>query len=146
MIVRADENVSHKIVQAVRLLCLNPKWTLSHVRDDHGARTPDETWLPKFAAEGGRAILSGDAKMLKRPHQLVAVRETGLVCIVLSKAWTQAKRHEQAANIIYWWPRIEAVIETSKPGDCWPVPFEFSKSVMSLKKIDYEKASKAARK
>lgn len=145
MRIRADENVSHKIVRAIALVCLRPGWELSHVRDDHAARTPDETWLPKFAAEGGAAILSGDANMLKRPHQLAAVKQSGLICLILSSHWTHAKRHEQAANIIYWWPRIEGAIETSAPGDCWPIPHTFDKSELQKKFIDFEKATKSIR-
>ena len=145
MKIRADENVSYRIVKTVNLLCLREGWEFSHVRDVHAARTSDETWLPQFAAEGGKAILSGDANMLKRPHQIGAVRETGLVCFVLSKAWTQARRHEQAANILFWWPRIELALEQSKPGDCWPVPNKFDASMLVRKVIDYDKAKRALR-
>jgi PIN like domain len=141
--VRADEHVSKKIVEAVRLLCLKDGWEFSHVREDNGRRTADETWLPKFAAEGGDAILTGDANIFKRPHQLLAIRETGLISFVLSQPWTQAKKHEQAANIIYWWPRIQTAIEQSNPGDCWPVPFEFDSSEIKKKVINYEKAIKS---
>jgi PIN like domain len=143
--VRADEHVSYKIVRAVQLLCLKSGWEFSHVRDDNSARTADETWLPKFAAEGGKAIVTADANILKRPHQIVAVRATGLACVVLPKQWTHARRHEQAAHIIYWWPRIQDAIEVSEPGDCWPVPFIFDKSSIKRKIIDYEKAAGAAR-
>lgn len=140
MKIRADEHVSFRIVQVVKSLCLR-----SGVRDDHAARTADETWLPKFAADGGKAILTADANILKRPHQLVALRSTGLVSVVLHRNWQHAKRNEQAAHILYWWPRIELAIEQSNPGDCYPVPFTFDKVELVKKKIDYEKAAEAAK-
>ena len=98
-----------------------------------------------FAAEGGNAILTGDANILKRPHQLAAVQSTGLICIVLSKQWTQAKRHEQAANIIYWWPKIQSAIEVSEAGDCWPIPFIFDRSDLAKKVIDYGAAARGSK-
>jgi hypothetical protein len=141
--IRADEHVSFRIVQAVQLLCLRPGWELSHVRDEHAARTADETWLPKFAADGGRAILTADANILKRPHQLVALEKTGLISIVLSKHWQHAKRHEQAAHIIYWWPRIQHAIEGAAAGDCFPIPFVFNKLDLKKKSIAFDKAAEA---
>ena len=147
MKVRADENVSIKIVQAIRLVCLSSTWELSHVREHHGPRTHDETWLPRFAAEGGKAFVTGDARILARPHQLVAVRDAGLSSIVLSQEWTEAKRHDQAAHLIYWWPKIEEAIKSADPGDCWKVPFKYERSLgLVSKKINYDKPAQAAKK
>ena len=60
MKVRADEHVSPKIVQVLRVISLSVGWELTGVREFHGARTADETWVPKFAAEGGQAIITAD--------------------------------------------------------------------------------------
>ena len=135
--------MSHKIVQAIRLICLSVSFDLSHVRDDNDARTTDETWMPKFAREGGMAILTGDANILKKPHLLLAIKDTGLTTFVLHKDWTHARKHEQAANILYWWPRIEEAAKTSNPGDCWPIPFAFDKTPLAKKTIQYDKAARA---
>lgn len=128
-------------------MCLVQGCELSHVRDEHAAKTADETWLPHFAANGGVAFLSADGRILKRPHQLIAVRDAGLVCVILSEQWAVSRRHEQAANVIFWWPSIEAAIGNSKPGDCWLVPFAFGKDdKLIFKPIDYDKAAKAVSK
>ena len=76
MKIRADEHVSPKIVSALQLLVLRSDWELSHVRQVHAARTLDETWIPRFASEGGRVLLSGDASMLRRPNELKAILES----------------------------------------------------------------------
>jgi hypothetical protein len=141
--VRADEHVSPKIVETIRSLVLTSGWELSHVRDHHRARTADETWLPLFAEEGGKAILSADATMLKRPHQLMAVRDSGLICVLLSSRWAGAKRHEQAAGLLYHWPAIEAVIAESKPGDCWRVPAGYDGEKLTQHTINYGAAANA---
>lgn len=145
MKIRADEHVSRKIILAIHELILSPGWDLTHVRDFHEARTTDETWIPKFAAEGGVAILSADARLLRRPHQLLAIQESGLICVMLPSKWVESKRHVQAAVLLYHWPAIEAAISKSSAGDCWRVPFEVGRRLEQIR-VDYEKAVSAARK
>lgn len=130
-------------MEAIRLTCLGTGCEVSHVREVHGARTQDETWLPHFASEGGKAILTGDARIMKRPHQLVAIRDCGLICVVLSETWTHAKKGWQAANVIFWWGRVEAAVRESQPGDCWLVPAGFERGTLEKKTISYDKAEKA---
>ena len=143
MKIRVDEHVSPKIVQIIKVICSRADWEITHVRDYHAARTADETWIPRFASEGGKAIITGDAMMFRRPHQILAVQASGLVCFILSKKWTQARRHEQAANILFWWPQIEKALENSNPGDCWPIPFEFERKNLIAKKIAYDQAARS---
>lgn len=130
MKIRADEHIAPKIVRAVRDLVLNTENELTHVRDFHTARTADETWVPRFALEGGRAILSADRHMLARPHQQAAILDSGLSCIILPPQWAQSKRHEQAAHILWWWPRIEEALSSSQSSTFWRVPFDFSRGSM----------------
>jgi hypothetical protein len=140
----ADENVSRHIVEAIRVLGLNKTCELSHVREKHPAKTMDETWLPQFSAEGGKAFLSGDAHLLRRPHQIVAVRNTGLVSIVLSQKWSMEPLHVKAAQLILLWPRIESIVANAEPGECWILPFGFLGTELQQKIINYEAAAKAA--
>ena len=144
MKIRVDECASNKIVQAIKLVCLSDGIELDHVRDHHEHRTPDETWIPRFAEDGGKIYISGDAAILKRPHQLVAVRDAGLASIVLSEQFTHMKRYDQAAHLMYWWPRIEQCAKDAKVGECWLVPPKFDRSLgLTLKKIDYDKPAQA---
>jgi hypothetical protein len=122
-------------------LVLRNDWELSHVRDVHEARTSDETWIPRFASEGGRVLLSGDGSMLRRPHELKAILESRVVVVVMAPPWQNSKRHEQAAAIIWHWPAIEVALLTAADGDCWKVPFAFGKSAALEKmKVNYAKA------
>ncbi|MGE0719334.1 MAG: hypothetical protein AB7P02_28080 [Alphaproteobacteria bacterium] len=125
MKIRADEHVSPKIVAAIRSLVLSADWDLSHVRDHNAPRTADETWVPRFIAEGGRGILTADRKMMARPHELAAIVDGGLVAVFLPAQWAEARGHQQAAHILWWWPRIEAAFRNSQPRQCWRVPFSF---------------------
>jgi hypothetical protein len=142
--VRADEHVSPKIVRALKEVSLSPGWELTCVREFHAPRTADETWIPKFAAEGGQAIITADAGMLKRPHQIVAIQQSGIIGVLLSSAWAEGRRHFQAASLIYHWPKIEAQLLASQPGDFWRVPSTIDDRDLEKIVVNYTKAAQAA--
>lgn len=137
MKIRADEHVSPKIVRAVRELALSAGWELSHVRDAHGPRTADETWVPRFASEGGKAIITADANMLKRPHQLLAVQQSNVVGLILPHTWAEARKHLQASSLLYFWPEIEASFANASPGEFWRIPTKLHKGPLEKLKINY---------
>lgn len=141
MKVRADEHVSPKIVRALRDVALSTGWELSHVRDAHPARTADETWVPRFAAEGGKAIITADYNMLKRPHQLLAVRASNVVGLILPHSWAGAKRHIQASALIFHWPEIEASFLSGQPGEFWRLPTNLHKGPLEKLVINYAQAT-----
>jgi hypothetical protein len=87
--IRADEHISPKLVRAVQSIALSAGWELSHVRDHNSARTADETWMPRFVAEGGQVIISADRKILARPNQLLAIADGNLIGVFLSAKWAE---------------------------------------------------------
>ena len=145
MKIRADENISPRLVRAVQSIALSTGGELSHVRDFHAPRTADETWIPRFVVEGGQAIISADRRILARPHQMAAISEGNLIGIFLPAKWAQARGHEQAAHILWWWPRIEKTLNTSTPTQCWKIPYDFGHGALEEIVVDFAKAS-AARK
>ena len=141
MKIRADEHVSRRIIRAIQEVALSKTFELTHVRDVHERRTADETWIPRFASEGGKAILSGDRRIRARPHQILALQKSGLVSIFLPAEWANSHRGAQAALLLYWWSKIEAKIAEATPGECWLVPFDFSKRDLVEFSISYNKVS-----
>jgi hypothetical protein len=139
--VRADEHVSPKIVRAVKEVALSVECELSHVRDVHGARTADETWIPRFAAEGGKAIITADANLLKRPHQIAAIQASGLFGVILPPTWAVAKRHIQASALIYHWPEIELCFAGAQSGEFWRIPAALHKGPLEKLNINYARAT-----
>lgn len=144
MKVRADEHVAPKIVQALRVVALSSGWELTGVREFHAARTLDETWLPRFASEGGRAIITADANMLKRPHLIAAVQRSGLCGLILPSAWAHARRNVQAASLIRFWPEIEAIFTAAQPGEFWRLPTSLYSGSLEKLKVNYAAAAQAA--
>ena len=139
MKVRADEHVSIQIVRALRNMAVSDKCELSHVSESGDRGAQDEHWITKFAKyEDGYAILSADTDFFKKPHQVVAVDRTGLRVIHLPHNWANARCALQAAHILMWWGRIEALLASCNPRECWRVPWNISE-VGDLKKqrVDY---------
>lgn len=144
MKIRADEHISPEIVRTVCELAVSPEFDFTGVIGSGDKGLADVPWIAKFAAEGGRAILTGDRDFLSRPHQVMAVLETGLIVIHMHNKFCNAKGRMQAAHLLWWWDKIEATLLTAKPRQCWRVPWGFpeqSPSLLSVS-VDYEKARK----
>lgn len=145
MRVRANEHVSPKIIQVLRIASLNSDWELTGVREFHGARTADQTWVPRFAAEGGQAIITADANMLKRPHLIAAIQQAGVRGLILPSVRAQARRHVQASSLIYFWPQIEAAFGDALPGEFWRLPTTLHAGALEKLNVNYAAAAQATR-
>ncbi len=78
-------------------------------------------------------MLSADRHMLARPHQQQSILASGLKCVFLGAKWSQSRRHEQAAYLLWWWPRIELALVGSPPGgQFWIVPNDFDSGELRL--------------
>ena len=144
----ADENVAPLLSELIRSVLLSRGNTLDTI-DDHQARgVGDDIWVRKFAAAGGEAVVGADAKMLTRPHEVVAIAETGVRLVVLPGQWVNQKKHVQVSYLFYWWPHIEDVLRTAKPGECFKVPWGWGdpKEAIKVFKIDVQDAYKKAKK
>jgi hypothetical protein len=96
--------------------------------------------VPRFAAEGGKAIITADANMLKRKHQLLAIHSSNVFGLILPHTWAVAKRHIQASTLMYHWPDIEASFSSAQPGDFWRIPVALHKSPLEKLNINYAQA------
>ena len=138
----ADEHVSPKIVEVVRDIALSPNYEICHISDAGNRGASDVSWITEFARDNGKAILTADSDFHKRPHQVMAVWESGLIVIHLHAKWANSQRRVQAACILYWWEAIENTLAKSPSKRCWRVPLGFPKKALELKNIglDYERA------
>lgn len=125
MIICADENVSPVLSDLIREALLRKGDRLDTVDDIKARGKPDEIWVRTFAAEGGGAILGGDAAMTTKPHEIIAIMETGLRLVIMPAQWSRARRHVQIAFLFFWWPVIEEHLARSKPRDCVQLPWGF---------------------
>jgi hypothetical protein len=52
----------------------------------------DVPWLQRFAADGGKVVISGDAKMRGKLHEQRALAAAGFVVIFLARRHTAKRR------------------------------------------------------
>lgn len=117
--------------------------------DDHQARSIDDViWVKKFADADGFAVLGADGAMTTRPHEVVAINETGLKLVLLDQRWARAKKHMQIAHLFFWWPRIEAVLQSDVKQKCFRVPWSWSDAEDAIKpfSLDLQRAYKQLKK
>lgn len=74
-------------------------------------KTPDVDWIRVLAADPLWAVVSMDAKILTRPHEIAALRSSGLKFFLLGKGWMRMPFHDQAWRLLKTWPNV---IEAAK--------------------------------
>jgi hypothetical protein len=142
----ADENVAPKLSALIREQLLSKGHTLETVYDYEADGVDDDIWVRKFAKAGGDAIIGGDYKMTTRPHEMIAIAETGLRVAVLDQRWSREKKNVQIAYLFYWWPHIEAVLATAGRAKCFKVPWGWGETKNTIKplRVDVQGAYKKA--
>lgn len=138
----ADENVAPKLSALIREQLLTRPHTLQTVDDFQAKGMEDQIWVRRFADEGGEAIVGGDFAMTKKPHEIVAIAETGLRLVVLDQRWPREPRHIQISYLFYWWPHIERALSTAPHGQCLKVPWGWGEPKGAIKQVsvDVQKA------
>ena len=136
----ADENIAPKLSAMIREQLCSRDFLLETV-DDHAAKgVDDQIWVRNFAKAGGEAVVSGDAAMTKKHHEVLAIHETGLRLVVLDERWARQKKHLQIAYLFFWWPSIEEVLRTARQGQCFKVPWAWpaDPSARSIKALSLD--------
>jgi PIN like domain len=82
----------------------------------------DVPWVRRFAAAGGKVIISGDTNMTKEDHERLALIEAGMVVIFFGSQWSRWKFHRKCALLLNWWLVIVSTSTKAKPGSFWRVP------------------------
>jgi len=71
----------------------------------------DAPWLERFAKDGGDIVISGDTKMYEKPHEIVAIQQTGLVLVLFENKWNEWDFFQKSALLLWHWT---AVIEATR--------------------------------
>ena len=82
----------------------------------------DVPWLKRFAADGGRIIISGDTNMKNIPHERLALIEAGFVVIFFESQWSNWDYFRKVALLLAWWERVAVRIKRAKPGSFYHIP------------------------
>jgi hypothetical protein len=86
----------------------------------------DEGWIPRFAADGGNIVISGDGRMRARRHEAIALSSAKLIVFFFEGSWGKKNIFVKTAMLLNWWPKIIETIGKSEPGQCWEIPFQWN--------------------
>lgn len=103
----------------------------------------DTPWLIKFAAAGGRIVLTGDRDMRRRLDEQAALMDLGLIVFFFPPAWNHWNMTDKCAFLLKWWPAIIEKAEQSKPRDLWEMKLSWT-STGEFKNVSPAKGSAAA--
>lgn len=95
----------------------------------------DVPWLKRFAADGGKVVISGNTKMRWVPHERRALIEHGFVVIFFENQWSNWKFFRKCALLLFWWPAVARRIKRAKPG-FWYIPSHWREG--TLRKVSSE--------
>lgn len=133
--IRLDENLSHKIAQAIRALRIPSDVKIESALEEKESGLSDVSWIELFTRRGGRCVLSGDGMMHYREPERAALEAGGLVAIFVPvpRFWRPLRKWGQAALILRWYPVIEIMARTAEPGSHWRIPPSFSPDITKLR-------------
>ena len=63
-------------------------------------------WIEKFAAAGGKVIISGNTKMRQVPHERLALVEAGMIVVFFENRWNGWNFFRKCALLLHWWPVV----------------------------------------
>lgn len=121
-----DENVAPKLAAAIEALSGEAgmlRVEIVSARKYAPARAAsDVPWLEQFAKDGGKVVISGDARMRGKLHEQKALVDAGFIVIFFARPWNQMNAYSKTAMLIKWWPFILATIESAAPCQCFEIP------------------------
>lgn len=74
-----DFDCSPRLAEALEALYSHRGFQFIHMQKLVAGPTEDEIWADVFRRNGGRAVISGNAKIAYNPHQASAFIDNGLV-------------------------------------------------------------------
>jgi hypothetical protein len=97
----------------------------------------DVPWLKRFAADGGKVVISGNTDMKNVPHERLALIECGFIVVFFEGQWSGWKFFRKCALLLHWWPQIASRIKRAKPGSFYHIPCNWPEKG-SLRKVTNE--------
>ena len=85
-------------------------------------KNDDSPWIRRFAKAGGKVIICNDGKMMRVPHERLALVETKLVVVFFEDRWNQLKFTAKCAHLLLWWERVVTTVQHSAAPAFWRVP------------------------
>lgn len=117
-----DENLPPALARAIHELLLPFGGEASCIPERFGRGVADRDWIAALRDEGGWAVLTLDRKLRTRPHERLALEQSGLVVFILAAGWAKESFWPKTTGIICWLPRMLEAIEVYRAPVLLAVP------------------------
>lgn len=129
-----DEHIPIQIANALKELDGENQLLRSNIVSARDYAIPnaesDVPWLERFASDGGRIIISGDAKMRGKLHEQAALVKAGFIVFFWARKWNQQNGYDKTAMMIKWWPHILLKLQSAKSGQFFELSYSWTSSDM----------------
>ncbi len=134
MKVLLDNNLSPEIARGVNYL-LSPKGQLIIAKKDKFQNTQieDVDWIAALDSEGGWSFISLDRYIRRHPHERKVLQRSKVTAFFMASGWQEYPPIQQAAQLMYWWPKLDQAFKTNRPGTNFWLPWKTSSN---LKRLD----------
>jgi hypothetical protein len=102
--------------------------------DDDYLKKNDVPWIKRFAAAGGKVIISGDTEMRHVPHERLALIQAGMLVFFFDGKWSQWDFFRKCSLLIHHWPAIANRIKRGKAPAFWHIPLSWHEKA-KLRKV-----------
>ena len=100
-----DNDISFRIVHALRELVPPHEHTLLALRDEFPTNVKDVDWIP-VAGEKGWIVVSRDHNQRRRTAEFQALVENNVTALYIRQSGNAVQLFDDAARIIRNWPKI----------------------------------------
>lgn len=112
-----DNNLSPKLARAMSALEGEHGDQVVHLREKFPQDISDENWMRSLSVDTDWFVITCDKRISKKPHELKAWKESGLVVFFLKSGWLSIGFWDIAWQLIKKWDDIKDFAEKAKPGD-----------------------------
>ena len=121
-----DENLPPSLAHAIDALLVPEGGQAISIPERFGAGIADVEWIAALRQEGGWGVLTADRRLRTRPHERLALMQSGLVFFVLAKGWNQEPYWPKAAGVIRWLPSMIEAFRTVRPPALLAIPYQWT--------------------
>ena len=93
--------------------------------DSDYKRKNDEPWIKRFAADGGKVIISGDTRMRYVPHERLALIQAGMLVFFFDGKWSEWGFFHKCSLLIHHWPAIATRVKRNNLAAFWQIPLSW---------------------
>jgi PIN like domain len=109
--------------------------------DNDYLKKNDVPWIKRFAAAGGKVIISGNTEMRYVPHERLALIQAGMLVFFFDGKWNQWNFFRKCSLLIHHWPAIATRIKRGKAPAFWHIPLSWHEKA-KLRKVSTDDPKK----